>query len=103
MAGQSIDTAERSYRLLDLLPRYQFWALSASWSGNPAKLVELVFVRPVISIADVEAWLEVTQPAASRLVGQMVDAGILVEVMGRQRNRQFAAHEILEIVSPPGE
>lgn len=93
MAEQSIDTSHCSYRLLDLdlLLRYQSWALSVSRSGNLAKLVELVFVHPVISIANVDDWLEVTQRAASRLVGRMVDDGISVEVMGRQRNRQFTA------------
>ncbi len=98
VAEQSTDTVQRSYQLLDLLQRYQSWALAATRSGNLARLVELVFVRPVISIANVEEWLGVTQPAASRLVQQMVDRGILEEVTGRQRNRRFAVLEILEIL-----
>ncbi len=97
---QSIDTAQRSYRLLDLHDRYMTWALTTSRSGNLARAGDLLFLRPVIAIADVEEWLQVTQPAASRLVGQMVDAGILAEVTGRQRNRRFLAREILAIVSP---
>jgi Fic family protein len=101
VAEQSTDTVHRSYQLLDLLQRYQSWALAAIRSGNLARLVELVFVRPVISIANVEEWLGVTQPAASRLVQQMVDRGILEEVTGRQRNRRFAALEILEILDAP--
>ena len=101
VAEQSTDTVQRSYQLLDLLQRYQSWALAAIRSGNLARLVELVFVRPVISIANVEEWLGVTQPGASRLVQQMVDRGILTEVTGRQRNRRFAALEILEILDAP--
>jgi Fic family protein len=101
VAEQSTDTVQRSYQLLDLLQRYQSWALAAIRSGNLARLVELVFVRPVISIANVEEWLGVTQPAASRLVQQMVDRGILEEVTGRQRNRRFAALEILELLDAP--
>ena len=101
VAEQSTDTVQRSYQLLDLLQRYQSWALAAIRSGNLARLVELVFVRPVISIANVEERLGVTQPAASRLVQQMVDRGILEEVTGRQRNRRFAALEILEILDAP--
>jgi Fic family protein len=58
-------------------------------------------VRPVISISNVEEWLGVTQPGASRLVQQLVDRGILEEVTGRQRNRRFAALEILEILDAP--
>jgi Fic family protein len=101
VAEQSIDTARRSYQLLDLLQRYQSWALTATRSANLARLVELVFVRPAISIANVEEWLGVTQPGASKLVQQMVDRGILAEVTGRQRNRRFAALEILEILDAP--
>ncbi|MDF2759423.1 MAG: Fic family protein [Thermomicrobiales bacterium] len=101
VADQAHDTAQRSYRLLDLLEQYQSWALSASRTGNLAKLVELLFERPVISFANAEKWLGVTQPGASRLVQQMVDRGILTEVTGRQRNRRFAALEILEILDAP--
>jgi Fic family protein len=103
VAEQASDTALRSYRLLTLLEQYQTWGFSASRTGNLAKLVELLFTRPVISFADAEVWLGVTQPGASRLVQQLVDQGILVEITGRQRNRRFAAREIIAIVSPPGE
>jgi Fic family protein len=101
VAEQSTDTVQRSYQLLDLLQRYQSWALSTTRSANLARLVELVLVRPVISISNVEEWLGVTQPGASRLVQQLVDRGILEEVTGRQRNRRFAALEILEILDAP--
>jgi Fic family protein len=101
VAEQAHDTAQRSYRLLSLLEHYQSWALSASRTGNLAKLVELLFARPVISFATAEAWLGVTQPGASRLVRQLIDRGILVEVTGKQRNRRFAAPEILEILDAP--
>ena len=60
-------------------------------------------MRPVVSIANVEEWLGVTFSAASSLVAQMVDAGILIEVTGRRRDRRFGAREILEIFSPPDE
>jgi len=101
VADQAHDTAQRSYRLLGLLEQYHSWALSASRSGNLARLVELLFARPVISFANAEDWLGVTQPGASRLIQQMVDRGILEEITGRQRNRRFAALEILEIVDAP--
>jgi Fic family protein len=103
VAEQASDTAQRSYQLLTLLEQYQAWGLSASRTGNLAKLIELLFVRPVISLADAEAWLGVTQPGASRLVQQLVEQGIVTEITGRQRNRRFAAREIIAIVSPPGE
>jgi Fic family protein len=98
VAAQAADTVERSNRLLDLLQNYQRWALATHRSGNLTMLVDLLFLRPLIAIADAEKWLGITQPAASRLVGQMVDAGMLLEVTGGQRNRRFLAQEVVAIV-----
>jgi len=98
IAEQAADTAQRSYQLMDLRESYQKWALATSRSGNLAKLIDLLFLQPIVSISNVEAWLEVTQPAASRLIQQLVDAHVLVEVTGRQRNRRFAASPIMQII-----
>jgi Fic family protein len=98
VAEQAADTAQRSYQLMDLRESYQRWALATSRSGNLAKLIDLLFLQPIVAIANVEAWLDVTQPAASRLIQQLVDAHILVEVTGRQRNRRFAASPIMQII-----
>ncbi|MGH2617145.1 MAG: Fic family protein [Thermomicrobiales bacterium] len=103
VAEQAIETTDRVHQLLDLLDRYQEWAFSASRSGNLAELTEFLFEQPVISIADVQNRLGVTPRAANQLVRRLVEQGILVEITGRQRNRRFAAREILEIISPPGE
>ena len=98
VSEQAKDTVERSNRLLDLLQHYQRWALAAHRSGNLTKLVDLLFIRPLIKIADAEQWLGITQPAASRLISRMIDANILIEITGGQRNRRFLAHEIVAIV-----
>ncbi len=101
LAAQALDTTQRSHQLVDLLETYQDWALSTSRSGSLAKLSSLIFAHPIVSIANVQEWLQVTQPAASRLVQQLTDRGILVEITGRRRSRRFAASEILAIVDPP--
>jgi Fic family protein len=99
VAEQAFDTVQRSYQLLDLRAQYQAWALESSRSGNLARLVDLVCERPVISIADAEARLGITTRAASLLVQRMEDEGILSEVTGQQRNRRYAALQILDILS----
>jgi hypothetical protein len=63
----------------------------------------LLFEQPVIAAADVSDRLGVTTRGANQLVQRLVDQGILTEITGRQRNRRFAAREIIAIVSPPGE
>ena len=74
--------------------------VTASRSGNLARLIELIYVRPVISIGNVQEWLGITQPGACNLVQQMIDGDILIEITGRKRNRRFAAPEILAIINP---
>lgn len=103
VAEQAHKATQRSHRLLDLLERHQEWAASVSRSRNLADLIALLFEQPVISVADVRNRLGVTSRAANQLVQRLVDQGMLTEVTGRQRNRRFAAREILAIISPPDE
>jgi hypothetical protein len=59
-----------------------------------------LFERPTVSIAGVQQRLEVTPRAANQLVQRFADSGMFVEITGRQRNRRFAAPEILAIMNP---
>ncbi len=103
VAEQAADTVQRSYRLLDLQDGYRNWALETSNTGNLVKLVDFIFERPILSIADVQSALGVTPRAANLLVQRLVDESMLVEITGKPRNRRYAAFEILEIFSPPDE
>jgi Fic family protein len=100
---QAHEATRRSHELLDLLATYQHWAAESPRSGNLRDLIELLFEQPVIAAADVSDRLGITTRAANQLVQRLVDQGILVEITGRQRNRRFAAREIIAVVSPPGE
>jgi Fic family protein len=100
IAEQATATTTRSNQLLDLMADYQQWAYSVSRSGNLAIVAEFLFERPVVSIADIQKRLEVTPRAANQLIQHFVDRRMLVEITGRQRNRRFAAREIMKIVDP---
>jgi Fic family protein len=100
IAEQATATTTRSNQLLDLMADYQQWAYSVSRSGNLAIVAQFLFERPVVSIADIQKRLEVTPRAANQLIQRFVDRGMLVEITGRQRNRRFAAREIMKIVDP---
>ena len=56
---------------------------------------------PVLTIKRLADLLEVSIPAASQAVEQLIEAGILVERTGYERNRVFAAPEALTIVNRP--
>ena len=100
---QAHEATRRSHELLDLLVVYQDWAAESPRSGNLRGLIALLFEQPVIAATDVSRGLGVTTRGANQLIERLVDRGILVEITGRQRNRRFAAREIIGIVSPPGE
>jgi Fic family protein len=100
---QAHEATQRSHELLDLLERHQDWASASPRSGNLRNLIEFLFEQPVIAAADVSDRLGVTTRGANQLIQRLVDQGILTEITGRQRNRRFAAREIIAIVSPPGE
>ncbi|BBK40413.1 cell filamentation protein Fic [Allostella vacuolata] len=65
-------------RALDLLPHY-----------------------PVLTVGRLAALLGLSYRAASLGIGQLVDAGILVERTGYRRNRVYAAVEALSLVNRP--
>jgi Fic family protein len=55
----------------------------------------LLFERPIVTIRQVEAALDVPYRSAARYVEKFVQLGILREITGQSRNRIFQADEIL--------
>lgn len=97
---QATEALTSSHQLLDLRDSMHKWALTASRSGNLVRLVDFVFERPIIAIADVEQRLGITPRSANDLVQRMVEAGFLDEVTGQSRNRRFRATRIFSILEP---
>jgi len=58
-------------------------------SLTAARLFELLPEHPIVTIGRVVALLATTKPTASKAVGALVDAGVLVETTGRRRDRTF--------------
>jgi Fic family protein len=56
---------------------------------------------PVLTIKRLADLLRVSFPAASQAVDQLLEAGILVERTGYERNRVFAAPEALTVINRP--
>lgn len=56
---------------------------------------------PVLTIKRLADLLQVSVTAASQAVDQLIEAGILVERTGYERNRVFAAPEALTVVNRP--
>jgi len=58
-------------------------------AGSGLMVFETLFRRPIISVSDVARMLSVTFPAANDLVQRFEDQGILQEITGQRRYRQF--------------
>ncbi|HEV8564791.1 MAG TPA: Fic family protein [Actinomycetota bacterium] len=98
VSAESADVIDRAKRLHDLRNEYRARLQVTRASALLLRLVDHLFEQPAIRIAVAEEILGVTFRAASLNVQKLLDAGILQEVTGRERNRVFVAHEILGLL-----
>ena len=71
-------------------------AISARRGATAWRLADMLLSHPVIDSPLVQHQLGVTAPAALGAIGQLVEAGVLVKVLGRQRYRRYGAPRVLE-------
>lgn len=58
-------------------------------AGNGHRVLESLYQRPIVSVAEVQALTAITYSAANSLVSRLVKLGILHEATGYKRNRVF--------------
>lgn len=92
---QARDSIRRTKALLDLRQRYRSRFESARSSALLLKLVDGLLESPVLTIPQAATRLGVTHRAATLNVQKLADAGVVVEVTSRGRNRIFVARGIL--------
>jgi len=63
--------------------------VTADLGPNAMRLLDRLFEQPVVNVAWVEKALNVSWPTANKLVGNLVDRDLLVEVTGYRRHRVF--------------
>ncbi|MFH1686259.1 MAG: Fic/DOC family N-terminal domain-containing protein [bacterium] len=95
--AQANDGVTRSNMLLSLEEEYRSKLLAIRSSGTPLMLLERLFESPWISLETARAALQVTPRAAQTNINKLIDADILHEVTGRERNRVYVMHRIVEI------
>jgi Fic family protein len=66
-------------------------------AGNGHKVLERLYQRPIVSVADVEALIGTSYTAANNLVSRMVKLGVLVQVNDYRRNRLFRYQAYIDI------
>lgn len=58
-------------------------------AGNGHRILEALYERPIMSVADIQALLGVTYVAANNLVSRFERTDLLTEITGQARNRRF--------------
>ena len=59
-------------------------------SVSAARLFERLPDHPIVTVASTMALIEASKPTATRAIGTLAAAGILVETTGRKRDRRFS-------------
>ncbi|NLF19482.1 MAG: Fic family protein [Lentisphaerae bacterium] len=58
-------------------------------AGNGHKVLESLYDRPIVAVADVQALLGTTYAGANQIVSRLASLGVLTEVTGQKRHRRF--------------
>jgi len=66
-------------------------------AANGHRTLDALFDRPIVSVADVQAWTGTTYAAANVMVARLVEMGILEEFTGFARNRRFRYAPYIEL------
>jgi len=72
-------------------------------AGNGHRVLESLYRRPIVSVAEVQALTGTTYPAANNLVSRLVMLGILKESTGNKRNRVFRYQPYIDLFGEGGE
>ncbi len=62
-------------------------------------LLDKLLYTPIVSIVDVQKFFDISYQAASNLVSQFEDSGILKEITGKKRAKRYAYTEYLSILA----
>ena len=98
------DTAQASARVFravlklkehidgNVLPRF-----STRRQEKAKRLIQQLYAQPVVDVKIVENVLNTTAATAGKLVTDMVNSGILIEITGQRRNRLFIFENYLDL------
>ena len=70
-------------------------------SARMARVLDLLFETPVVTVRQVETRLGLIYSTAQRYVRRLEELGILREITGRARNRVFRADGIIQAIESP--
>lgn len=104
---QTFDAIWRSEQLIDLRERYRTMLKAEGAATRVLKLVDHLFEFPVVNASEAQRVLEAAKPAVYRDLSVLERLGVITEVTGRERDRDWVARQIIQVVEAqmpePGE
>jgi Fic family protein len=98
VALQAADATRRAQDLRDLQTEYLDRIRTARTSALLTAIIEKLFERPTVKIADIAKEFEISYSAAQRHVQRLEEVGILRQWRpNRKRNRVFVADDVLRV------
>lgn len=95
---QATDTAERIGRLREA-NRRELLELMGGRAGRALTLLDHLFAKPIVSVAEVQAVTSSSYPTANSLVDALESLGILREVTGQRHFRRFAYKPYIDVLN----
>ncbi len=96
------DTINTIDRLIELQDTYRRQAGEAGRSVKAISLVDSLFERPAVTVTNAASRLEITYPAAKKIIDKLTELGILAEVPGIYP-KTFLATGVMDAARPEPE
>lgn len=101
IATQSLDAIRRIEQLQRLRETYRAQLQTSRAGAKLLKALDTLFARPVTTVQQIAAELNVSPTTAGKYIVQLENEGILQEITGQSRNRVFLAKSILQAIDNP--
>ena len=99
ITNQARESVERSIELRDLQQRYDNEYGGSGYAY--ARLARTLFETPYFTAPQAAELLDVEPSTAYRAIERLQEEGVLEEVTGKERHREFRAREIFDILEQP--
>jgi Fic family protein len=99
VAQQAEESVNRTKALDELRRRYESEYGGVQYAKH--RLACTLFERPYVTTKTVANMLDVERSTAHRAIADLEEEGVLEEVTGKQRNKEYRAKEIFEILERP--
>jgi Fic family protein len=91
------EAEQTARRIVQLREELRVAAQTADVSVNMLKLMDHLYKQPIINVKAAQEALNVSFPAAGRMINELQENRILVEVTGGRRNRMFRFAPYLDL------